>query len=123
MPFALLLHHTFHVLQKGAKALEPWNQLVVLEQILTDRARSAFLVHWFGPGLPLYGLSLRIAIDNLKELQLRYQAVVAATTPDASGLNLTEPLAGIGGAAVGMLISPTGFLLLWSVLITRLPAL
>ena len=104
MPMALLLQKQFKVFNKGARSLTPWIELVRLEGLLIARARSAFLVHWFGSGVPLQGLYLRIAIHNLDELRERYREVTAQVRPRSSGPNLTEPLAGLAGT-IGALSS------------------
>jgi hypothetical protein len=119
MPIALLLQETFQELGRGARTLEPWNQLVTLEARLIGRARSAFLVTWFGTRLPLEGTALRIAIANLDALRQRFQDVRAAAPALSSGPNLLEPLAGLGGTLVGILASPTGLLLIGTAIVPR----
>ena len=119
MPLALLLQATFGVFKEGADKLDPWNQIVTMELVLLDRVRSAFLVHWFGPHLPLQGQQLRIAIANLDALRARYQAVKSATPAASGGLNLTEPLAGLAGQMLGALLSPSGILLTGLVAVRR----
>jgi hypothetical protein len=105
MPLALLLQKTIKALSTGVKQLDNWNQLVQLEQLLIGRARSAFLVHWFGTPLPLHGAHLRVVISNIAALQSRYQAIRAANS-QAGGPNLLKPLAGMSGSLAGMLLSP-----------------
>jgi hypothetical protein len=119
MPIALLLQATFKSLDKGTRLLEHWNQLVEIEILLIGRARSAFLIHWFGRSLPLEGSSLRIAIQNLGALRQRYQDVRSAPPALSSGPNLLEPLAGLGGTLIGILASPTGVLLLGTAIVPR----
>ena len=53
MPIFLLLAETTWTWQFAAKQLEPWVHMVAVEEVLIERARSAFLVHWFGMRLPL----------------------------------------------------------------------
>lgn len=108
MPLALLLHEVSRELSKGANMLVPFQRLVVAEEILLGRAKSAFVVHWFGSGLPLAGSGLRVAIDNLDALRARHQAVraAAASRDRGFGPNLTEPLAGMAGMLVGSLSAP-----------------
>lgn len=112
MPLALLLQKTFNDLSKGIDALSTWIRLVQLDEILLERARSAFLVHWFGSSIPLHGPSLQVVIANIEDLHKRYQALRSLSAEEPSGLNLTEPVAGMGGAFIGMLLSPTGILAL-----------
>lgn len=111
MPIALLLQKFVKALQKGGRELSPWIAMIATEELLLGRARSAFLVHWFGGGLPLYGFYLRVAIENLPALRERYREVSGRTLPSRGGLNLTEPLAGLAGTAIGILLSPTGAIL------------
>ncbi|MBZ4373786.1 hypothetical protein [Corallococcus sp. AS-1-6] len=126
MPMSLLLHEVLGPLvedsgrtlsfstlaldraRRGLTRLDPFNRLVALEETLIARARSAFLVHWFGTGLPTSGLALRVSIANIDSLRRRYQAVLSATRPDDRGLNLTEPLLGLVGNLAGSLLSPAG---------------
>ncbi|WP_163993077.1 hypothetical protein [Pyxidicoccus caerfyrddinensis] len=94
--------------RRGLTRLGPFNRLVSLEETLIGRARSAFLVHWFGTGLPTEGLALRVSIANIDHLRRRYQAVLAATPSGGRGLNLTEPLLGLVGTVAGVVLSPAG---------------
>src|SRR5438132_9148564 len=105
MPLALLLQKTIKAFSTGIQQLDNWNQLVQLERLLIGRARSAFLVHWFGTPLQLHGAHLRVVISNIAALQSRYQAIRAANS-QAGGPNLLKPLAGMSGALAGMLLSP-----------------
>ena len=116
MPLALLLEETFAAFKKGAEKLSPWNRLVLAEGLLVDRARGAFITRWFGTGVPLYGLSVRIAMVNVEALRRRYEAARAATPGAGGGLNLTEPLAGLAGQLGGLLLSPSGAILVVTVL-------
>lgn len=107
--------------RQGLTRLEPFNRLVALEETLIGRARSAFLVHWFGSGLPVEGLALRAYITNLEHLRRRYQAVLAATPSDARGLNLTEPLLGLVGNVAGVVLSPMGIFSVTMVVLRSVP--
>jgi hypothetical protein len=111
MPIFLLLAETTWTWQFAAKQLESWVHMVAVEEVLIDRARSAFLVHWFGMHLPLKGLSLKVYIDNLQELSNRYLVAAKSAKGEITGLNLTEPLAGIAGQVAGTIVSPVGLLL------------
>src|SRR5262249_48668206 len=98
MPIALMLQASTRALLSGSARVAVWNELVELGALLVARARSAFLVRWFGTSLPLAGSKLRIAIDNLPALRARYQALEAATrTPEPEGLDIIQPLAGMVG--------------------------
>jgi hypothetical protein len=111
MPLGLLLTATLKPLMKGLARLNPWARLVELEQTLIDRARGAFLVHWFGSRLPLSGRSLLITIANLEHLQRRYTAVKGEYERRRRA-SLLEPIAGIAGTLAGAFLSPTGLLAL-----------
>ncbi len=108
MPVALLLQTVIKNLASGAKKLAPWGKMAVIEELLIDRARGAFLVHWFGASLPLEGLSIRIAIANLDQLSARYDLVLAERNRRlvSAGPNLLEPLAGLSGMIAGFAASP-----------------
>ena len=106
MPIALQLQEVTAAFRYGARVLEPWNRLVWVEELLINRARSAFLFKWFGYGLPLHGFEVRVAISNLDALRERYEKVKAETQKAAEGPNLTEPLLGMAGTAVGMMLTP-----------------
>lgn len=110
MPIALYPELTKTWTKIGA-SLSPWERLTTLEEQLLRRARSAFLVHWFGPGIPERRLSLLIFIDNIAEFRARY-ALVKRSMPGASPeMNLLLPLAGMAGLAAGMFFSPSGIFL------------
>ncbi len=121
MPLALLLEESFTAFRRGVARLAPWNRQIALEELLVDRARGAFMRRWFGPRLPLEGLSVRIAIANLDAFRARYAAVRAASQPQEDGVNLTEPLLGLTGMLAGTLLSPAGAILAVSVVARYLP--
>lgn len=106
MPLALLLQQTFTTLARSARPFNDWIVLVELEDLLLERVRSAFLVHWFGPLLPLAGRTLSVSIANIGALRARYQMLRAGMRPDQPGVNLTEPLAGLAGTFGGILSMP-----------------
>jgi hypothetical protein len=122
MPLSLLLQEAVYTFRWGAYHLEPWVHLVRTEELLIDRARSAFLVHWFGSGLPLHGSFVKIVLENIKELSEHYYRVVASLAPNPEGLNLTEPLAGLIGELAGIALSPTTVLLAITLFLRKLPA-
>ncbi len=121
MPLSLLLQETVYTFRWGAHHLEPWVNFVRTEELLIDRARSAFLVHWFGSGLPLQGFFVKIVLQNLKELRTRYYQVLNSVAPSPWGPNLTEPLAGLIGEIAGMVFSPTTVLLATAWIVRKLP--
>jgi len=125
MPLGLLLQETVYTFRWGARRLEPWSHLVRVEEILIRRARGAFLGHWFGRGLPLKGARLRIVIDNLDALRARWLAAkesadASRAAAEAGGVNLAEPVSGLAGQLMGMLLSPAGFVLGVSVILRNI---
>jgi len=111
MPIALLLQSTFAVYRKGSTLLDPWLAMVRIEELLIGRARSAFLVHWFGDRLPVRDNRLQVSIANLRPLRQRWESVTRQQPDPDRGINLTEPLAGLGGTLVGIVLSPAGAIL------------
>lgn len=110
MPLALLIQSAISTLRRVAGGLSPWIALVEFELKLVERARGAFLTHWWGASIPLRGDQLRIAISNLDALRERYRAVTQRGS--AGEANVIEPLAGLGGQVIGIALSPTGVFLI-----------
>jgi hypothetical protein len=108
MPVALLLQNVLATLRTAETALAPWREIVPLESTVVGRARSAFLVHWFGPRLPLDGLTLSGYVVNTDELARRYGLAQRSIPSSQDGPNLTEPLLGFAGLVAGVLMSPVG---------------
>ncbi|MFI1105938.1 hypothetical protein [Streptomyces melanogenes] len=108
MPLALVLQQTLGALKAAVAALRPWTEIVALEETVVERARGAFLAHWFGPRLPTDAGRVRASLANLGELAARLREVRKGTATSAEGPSLTEPLAGFAGTLAGMLLSPAG---------------
>ncbi|MDX3452478.1 hypothetical protein PV396_11060 [Streptomyces sp. ME02-8801-2C] len=107
MPIAMLLVQKLAgTFGTAVKTLTPWITIVDLESTIVARSRGAFLVHWFGPRLPLDGLSLRVRLVNLRELEAQFRAARQSVRTSADGPNLTAPVLGFAGAVAGMLLSP-----------------
>lgn len=106
MPLVLFLKDTFGKWQRDVNKLQGWNQLIVLEQTLLDRARGIFMAKWFGAGLPMHGNALRVFIANFDELAARYEELRVQAMKQRSGMNVTEPLMGMTGMVVGMIAAP-----------------
>lgn len=117
MPISLLLTPVATAFWRGVRGtpgvlgLEHWVELVRLEEVLIGRARGAFMVRWFGTRFPLQGSHLRGYFVNLDALRERFLAAQRSVVPETRGLNLLEPVAGLGGIALGVLLSPTSLLL------------
>jgi hypothetical protein len=121
MPFALLLQTTMKPITDAADLLAPWERLAFLEMQMLERARSTFLVRWFGADTPISGLSVNIAIANLAELQNRLGIVgqanrgLSGVPTGPGGPGLLEPLAGLAGGLAGAMFSPTASMALVAV--------
>lgn len=111
MPIALLLYDSLAPRAGATTVLERWLTMLRLEAAVVARARSAFIVHWFGAGLRAIGGRLLVSIDNIDALTQQYRRARAASAAGDTGPNLAEPLAGMAGMGVGMVLSPTGAVL------------
>src|SRR5262249_21297868 len=56
-----------------------------------------------------------------KQLREHYFAVTRAVSPEPTGPNLTEPLAGLVGEIAGIALSPTGTILALAVMVRNIP--
>ena len=110
MPIALLLASLKAPLSGLDAAFGRWNAVLRLETVVIDRARGAFMVHWFGPRLPSSEGRLRVVIDNIVPLGERYREARSRSMGGQTGPHLLEPVAGLAGTFAGMLISPSGAL-------------
>jgi hypothetical protein len=111
MPIALLLQDMLTPLGAAGPVLERWQAMLRLEAVVVARARSAFLTQWFGPRLPASGGRPLIVIENVQALAAQYRRARAASAAGDTGPNLLEPVAGLAGIGVGLVLSPTGALL------------
>lgn len=111
MPIALLLQEALAPLTAAGPLLERWQAMLRLEALVVARARGAFLVHWFGPGLAASGGRLLVGIQNVEALALQYRRARAASVAGDTGPNLLEPLASLAGMGAGMILSPSGAVL------------
>lgn len=107
-----LLPELAAALNRAGRTLKPMSRLVLIEEQLLRRARGAFLVHWFGTGVPERQLGLHVAIANEAALRARYLEVKRGMDAPFPELNLLGPLAGIAGLLAGIAVSPTGVVLL-----------
>jgi hypothetical protein len=110
VPIAIL-PEVVQALARTGQVLTPWNQLVELEEQLLRRARSAFIVRWFGTSVPEDRFSLAIAIVNIEALKARYHQAKESVVAGPSGPNLFGPLAGLAGLLVGMVTSVPGIVM------------
>lgn len=103
-----LLPEMARALLKLSGRLAGWDRLARIEEQLLRRARSAFLVRWFGTAVPEKNLNLLIYIDNIAELSDRYALAERSRKRDSRGLNLFGPMAGLVGVTAGLVFNPTG---------------
>jgi hypothetical protein len=108
VPVALLLKNVLTTLRTAGTALAPWNDIVPLETTVVARARGAFLVHWFGPRLPLDGLTVRMYVTNTDALAQRFALASQSVPSSPGGPNLFGPVLGFAGLLAGVLLSPAG---------------
>lgn len=111
MPIALLLQGALLPLAGARPVLDRWQAMLRLEALLVARARSAFVVQWFGPRMTHNAGRLLVSIENIEALTQQYRQARAASLAGATGPNLAEPLAGLAGMGVGVFISPSGAVL------------
>jgi hypothetical protein len=107
----MLLGDRLGVLIVGVRRLNRWEALTDQFSLVARRLRSTWLVRWFGSGVPVDGVDLRINITNLDALQQRWSRVGRRTVAEPLGPNLTEPLLGDAGAVFGILANPVGALI------------
>ncbi|MGY1694628.1 hypothetical protein ACI780_06895 [Geodermatophilus sp. SYSU D00814] len=110
MPLALLLQNAAWTLATAASTLTPWLEIVARESVVVERARSAFLVHWFGERVPFAGLSLRAYVTNLGALDAQFLLAQRSVVRSTGGPNPTSAVLGLAGSLAGTLISPVGAL-------------
>ncbi|PTS90392.1 hypothetical protein DBR17_01575, partial [Sphingomonas sp. HMWF008] len=94
MPVALLLQQDFQRLARAARPLDHWREVLVLEALVIDRARGAFLSTWFDATLPRSGDAVSIGIGNIAALGEQFRRARAQSIGGDTGANLAEPLAG-----------------------------
>jgi hypothetical protein len=111
VPIALFLQQQLGRLARVMPPLDRWRAVLAIEALVIDRARGAFLSNWFGARLPRAGDALLIGITNLDALAAQYRLARAPSVAGASGPNLVEPLAGLTGMALGLILSPSGIVL------------
>jgi hypothetical protein len=107
VPLSLLLAQHLTFLTQGVKKLDRWEGLTDTFALVARRLRGAFMVGWFGPGIPVQGLDVVVTVTNLDELYDRYLQVTSGNRGSGSrGPNLTEPLLGGAGVLAGALANP-----------------
>src|SRR6476660_4788743 len=114
MPLSVMLAGYLGEFRKGMRPLEPWQSLTERFELVVDRLRSAYLVRWFGTGLPTQGVTLKVTLANFDQLRARWFAVGADQKSKLGppGPNMLEPLLGTAGLMTGMLAMPLNAMLL-----------
>ncbi|MGE3621651.1 MAG: hypothetical protein AB7L84_14430 [Acidimicrobiia bacterium] len=103
----LLLENRLGILNAGVAAIDRFGSLMDRAVLVMRRRQGAFLHSWFGPGLPIDGLDLRVAVANAPEIQQRVTGIRDLQDRYRrweQGPNLLEPVAGLAGVFAGMLI-------------------
>jgi hypothetical protein len=123
MPLALSLHTGLGPWIRGPLDVQDsYRSFLDRQAEVIARARGAFLSRWFGPLLPLEGLSVQVALANLAALVARARSVsVTGRLSPWDQPNLTEPLAGLAGITAGMWASPFNSLLLGAMVADAFP--
>lgn len=107
MPIALFPELT-NTLSRLGRVLRPWRRITDVEEQVLRRARGAFLVQWFGTGIPILGVNLHVAIGNIEPFKRRYLAVERSMDDPLPALSLIGPLGALTGLMFGVALSPVG---------------
>jgi hypothetical protein len=114
MPLSVLLSGYFGEFDRGMRPLAPWQGLTERFELVVSRLRSAYLVRWFGAGIPTSGITVRATIVNSDELRTRWLGIGGDRNrrPGPPDQNLLEPLLGTTGLIAGALAAPLNAMLL-----------
>ncbi|MFN7997423.1 MAG: hypothetical protein U0Q18_27650 [Bryobacteraceae bacterium] len=123
MPISLFLDNLTPFRLHFLEVASAWDRLLSLESLLIRRARGAFMVRWFGAGLPVVGTALGIAL-NAASLALLKRKLAIVVRQMLVGPNLLEPLAGLFGSLIGPVIGNAAFLIgVWFVCVSTIAAI
>ena len=78
MPLAILLADTLSVITTGVRGLMRWQSITEIWILVAARARSAWLVGWFGSRPPIAGVDVLVAFVNHDALRRRWALVTRA---------------------------------------------
>ncbi|MFF3407482.1 hypothetical protein ACFYW8_15010 [Streptomyces sp. NPDC002742] len=106
MPVIMLLRGLTRSLCATVRALTPWLEIVDHESVVVERARAAFLVHWWGFETPLTRLNLSGYIVNIDRLEERFAAAQRSVPVSQGGPNAVGSLLGLAGKVAGMALDP-----------------
>jgi hypothetical protein len=113
MPLALLLKEHLGVLTAGVKRTAPLGSIMDRATLVLRRQQGAFLHAWYGPGLAVDGLDLRVAVANAGEIQARVGHARSLTARHAEAIrgpgggdaaNIFMPAAGLAGVLAGAIV-------------------
>ncbi|MEW1648249.1 hypothetical protein [Streptomyces sp. NPDC091219] len=106
MPVMMLLRGLTASLRATVRTLTPWLEIVDHESAVVERARAAFLVHWWGFETPLTRLNLSGYIVNIAEVDRQFLAAQGSVPVSQGGPNAAGALLGFAGKVVGMALDP-----------------
>ncbi|MFJ6834692.1 hypothetical protein [Streptomyces sp. NPDC091209] len=106
MPVIMLLRGLTRSLCATVRTLTPWLEIVDHESVIVERARAAFLVHWWGFETPLTRLNLSGYLVNIGQLEERFAAAQRSVPVSQGGPNAVGSLLGLAGKIVGMALDP-----------------
>ncbi|MET7486391.1 hypothetical protein [Streptomyces sp. NPDC005538] len=106
MPVMMLLRGLTASLRATVRTLTPWLEIVDHESAVVERARAAFLVHWWGFDTPVTRLNLSGYLVNIGELDQRFLAAQGSVPVSQGGPNATGALLGFVGKVAGMALDP-----------------
>lgn len=106
MPVIMLLRGLTASLCATVRTLTPWLEIVDHESVVVERARAAFLVHWWGFETPVTRLNLSGYIVNIAQLDEQLTAAQRSVPVSQGGPNATGSLLGFAGMVVGMALDP-----------------
>jgi hypothetical protein len=101
MPFALLLTTGLRPLVAAGPALGGLGRLATADREVLSRARSLYLLRWFGRGLTVRDERLAVGLDEATRVGLAQRLRAVRSSP-----NLLVPLAGVAGTIAGFAASP-----------------
>lgn len=99
MPLALVIGDAVRPLDQVALALRGLGRWAEAERVILERARSLYLLRWFGNALPLSGRALRVRLANADAIAEQLQRMRTGPRPLA-------PAMGAAGIVTGFLANP-----------------
>lgn len=120
----IVLTGLFKAFTGGVKKIETLTEAMERGSTVLARQRGAFLVSWFGPGVPMEGLAVRAHVVNSDAIATKIRhanQAQAAHRRQEMMPNLVEPVMGAGGVLIGGAVGAVAGVLLviglsWGVL-------